>query len=405
MDIIWIMSLVVGLACLYLGIKEWRFSLGKMSVSKTNSKKTIQQGQKLVLMMIVSAAGLGFLGLAIVINADANYFNSFFFFFLSLFASLWVFTAGYFYRHSTFGERYQPMMVTNMILFSIAAVVTLLLGFEAIEPALTYPLPKGIPFENPVVAFYAIFILTGAFLAYSLTEREFIKLGKKKGYVEDIFIIAFPAGILGSRLWYVWGQWQLEFANQPLWKIFAIWEGGLAIMGGAVGGALAGILYVYLKRKDIQIIPAIDIAVPTILVAQAIGRWGNFFNQEVYGAIGQVQDWMFLPTFIREQMVINGAFRIPLFFIESVINLTGYFVIRFGIGDGLKKWIKPGDQGLAYFVWYGLTRGIMEPLRNPIYNMGDAGNWSLIWGWVFFASGIVAILANHLYHHLRKKNT
>jgi phosphatidylglycerol:prolipoprotein diacylglycerol transferase len=221
-------------------------------------------------------------------------------------------------------------------------------------------------------------------------------LGKKKGFIEDVFIIAFPAGILGSRLWYVWGQWQLEFANQPFWKIFAVWEGGLAIMGGALGGALAGVLYVYFKRKDIPIIKALDLAVPTILVAQAIGRWGNFFNQEVYGAIADVDAWMWLPTFIREQMTINGSFRIPLFLIESMINLSGYFVIRFGIGEGLKRFLKQGDLALMYLVWYGLTRGIMEPLRNPIYNMGNSGDWSFIWGWVFFSVGILAIIANHM---------
>ena len=403
MDMIWMIYLVLGLASLYVGSQSWRSLLTKMGRSKKIEATTLEVGQKLLLMMVLTSAGLGLLALALVVGSEANYFSSFFFFFVSLFAGLWVFTAGYFYRHLSFGERYQPMMVTNMMLFSIASVVTLWLGLEAIEPALTYPLPKGLPFENPIVAFYAIFILSGAFLAYALTEREFIKRGNKKGYVEDIFIIAFPAGILGSRLWYVWGQWQLEFANQPLWKIFAIWEGGLAIMGGAVGGALAGILYVYFKRKDIHIIKTLDIAVPTILVAQAIGRWGNFFNQEVYGAIAQVQDWMFLPTFIREQMVINGSFRVPLFLIESIINLTGYFVIRFGIGEGLKKFIKPGDQALFYLVWYGLTRGVMEPLRNPIYNMGDAGNWSLVWGWVFFATGILLIVANHTIDHLRKR--
>jgi phosphatidylglycerol:prolipoprotein diacylglycerol transferase len=154
---------------------------------------------------------------------------------------------------------------------------------------------------------------------------------------------------------------------------------------------------VYVKRKDIPIIKALDFAVPTILVAQAIGRWGNFFNQEVYGdPIVNVEGWMWLPTIIREQMTISGSLRVPLFLIESMINLTGYFVIRFGVGQGLKKVIKPGDQALMYLVWYGLTRGIMEPLRNPMYNMGDGGNWSLVWGWVFFAVGLLAIAVNHL---------
>jgi prolipoprotein diacylglyceryl transferase len=364
--------------------------------------KLLPLGQRLVLTMVMTAISVGLLALAITQGSDSNPFTSFFFFFLSTLAILWVVTASYFYSHQSLGERFMPMMQTNIVLFIFPSIVFLFLGLEAIEPAFTYPLPKGIPFDQPLVAFYAIFILSGAFLAYALTEREFIKLGKKKGYVEDIFIIAFPAGILGARLWYVWGQWELEFATQPFWKIFAVWEGGLAIMGGALGGALAGILYVYFKRKDIPIIKTVDFAVPTILVAQAIGRWGNFFNQEVYGVIADVEAWMWLPTFIREQMTINGSFRVPLFLIESMINLTGYFVIRFGIGEGLKRYRKQGDLALMYLVWYGLTRGIMEPLRNPAFNMGNSGDWSFIWGWVFFAVGLLAIAANHLFIKTKK---
>ena len=89
--------------------------------------------------------------------------------------------------------------------------------------------------------------------------------------------------------------------------------------------------------------------------------------------------------------------------IESFINLTGFFVLKFGMGVGLSKWIKQGDIALGYLVWYGLTRGIMEPLRDPTYNMGNQGQWSVIWGWVFFAVGILAILANHIIQDQWKK--
>ncbi|MFZ9139744.1 MAG: prolipoprotein diacylglyceryl transferase [Bacilli bacterium] len=396
MNLIAILLLVLGLTALYVGGKQWQQSLKVFKPIQSQSNQWIAKGQTLFLWMVLTAFGLGLLALALVWDTEANLLFSFLFPFLSLLAALWVLTAQYLLQHHSVQPQHEPMLMTNVILFIFPAVILFFMGLEAIEPALNYPLPKGIPFQNPIVTFYAVFILSGAFLAYTLSEREFKKLGKKKGYVEDVFVIAFPAGILGARLWYVWGQWELEFASQPIWKIFAIWEGGLAIMGGALGGALVGILYVLIKRKDIQIIPAVDLAVPTILVAQAIGRWGNFFNQEVYGAIANVDQWMWLPTFIREQMTINGSFRVPLFLIESMINLTGYFVIRFGVGKALQGLKLPGDQALMYLVWYGLTRGIMEPLRNPIYNMGNAGDWSLVWGWVFFAVGLLAILLNHL---------
>jgi prolipoprotein diacylglyceryl transferase len=396
MNIISLILIVAGFATLYLAGQQWWRSLKAFKPIQTKKASWVVKGQYLFGWMALTAVGLGLVFLGIVWGSVANLFFSFFFPFLSLLAGLWVLTARHLWQHHQIAPEFEPMMMTNVILFIFPTIILFLMGLEAIEPALSYPLPKGIPFENPIVTFYAVFILSGAFLAYTLSEREFIKLGKKKGFIEDVFVIAFPAGILGARLWYVWGQWELEFANQPIWKIFAIWEGGLAIMGGALGGALVGILYVLLKRKDINIIQAVDLAVPTILLAQAIGRWGNFFNQEVYGAVANVEQWMWLPTFIREQMTINGSFRVPLFLIESMINLTGYLVIRFGVGEGLKKFKFPGDQALMYLVWYGLTRGIMEPLRNPLYNMGNAGDWSFIWGWVFFAVGLVAIFINHL---------
>jgi prolipoprotein diacylglyceryl transferase len=396
MNITLLLTLIIGAGGFGFGLNQLLGSLKQFKPTKKKQSSLQTLGQMHVLWMLLTAAGLGLLGLALTLESDANLFIAFFFPFLFAMAGLWVITAIYFKTHQSLAEQYQPLLTTNILLFLFPTAIFFYLALEAVEPGLTYPLPKGIPFDNPIITFYAVFILSGALLAYTLSERAFIKEGKKKGYVEDVFLVAFPAGILGARLWYVWGQWDLEFAGQPLWKIFAVWEGGLAIMGGALGGALAGIIYVLLKRKDINIMKTIDIAVPTILVAQAIGRWGNFFNQEVYGAIAEVEAWSWLPTFIQQQMTIGGQFRVPLFLIESFINLTGFFVIRYGVGLGLKAYLKRGDQALMYLVWYGLTRGIMEPLRNPTFNMGNDGNWSFLWGWIFFAVGLLAILSNHL---------
>jgi phosphatidylglycerol:prolipoprotein diacylglycerol transferase len=390
-------SLILGLAMVGGGVYQFRSSL--LSFLKIELTKSTAYTRYFTLhfaWIVVVSSGLGLLGLSLISSADTNIFQAIFNPFVLGLSSLWLFTAIALKQKKGMADEFHPMLTSTIILLSISSFVFVYTTLEAVAPGVTYPLPKGIPFANPLVTFYAIFILIGALSAYILSEREFIKRGKKKGYVEDVFLIAFPAGILGSRLWYVWGQWNVEFAGEPLWRIFALWEGGLAIMGGALGGALVGILYVYFKRKDIVIIQAVDWAIPTILLAQAIGRWGNFFNQEVYGQIADVNNWMWLPTIIREQMTIQGSFRVPLFFIESLINLTGFFVLRYGIGYGLKKWTVKGDVALMYLVWYGLTRGIMEPLRNPSFNMGTTGDWSFIWGWVFFAVGLIAIIINHL---------
>ncbi len=398
MDIVTIALLFGGGGAFGFGIYQFIRSLHAFFVLKLTKQSPYQTiGLHHFSWIVLASGGLGVMSFALIQTIEGGdtmmAFSNPFLFVLS---GLWLWTAIRLKGKQDISDQFHPLLSSTIILLIVPTAVFFYLTLESIEPIFSYPLPKGIPFENPLITFYAAFILSGALLAYQLSEYEFIKRGKKKGFVEDVFLIAFPAGIVGARLWYVWGQWDLEFAGEPIWKIFAVWEGGLAIMGGALGGALVGILYVYFKRKDINIIQTVDWVIPTILVAQAIGRWGNFFNQEVYGAVADVNQWMWLPTFIREQMTIFGEFRTPLFFIESLINLTGYFVLRFGLGFGLKRYIKPGDIALGYLVWYGLTRGIMEPLRDPTYNMGNQGDWSFVWGWVFFGIGLLAILLNHL---------
>ena len=102
-------------------------------------------------------------------------------------------------------------------------------------------------------------------------------------------------------------------------------------------------------------------------------------------------------------MFIAGSYRVPLFFIEFLINIAGYFVIRYGIGVGLKKYKQPLDMAIFYAVWYGLTRVVPEPLRDPSFNMGTGGEWSYIWGYVFAAAGLLAIVGNHLRPLLHKR--
>ncbi|HOJ44677.1 MAG TPA: prolipoprotein diacylglyceryl transferase [Bacilli bacterium] len=358
--------------------------------------------------MALSSAGLGLTTLGATLNfptpiGTEPILQAAFGGFLFMFFIQWLYASWALYNYKKdLDEKYRPVVLYSLIFTILPVIVSLWVMTEGLTPITTFPLPKGIPAADPVVTFYALFILTGAVFVYYLADLQLQAEGYRKGYAENVFYIAFPAGILGARIWYVIGQWGTEFAGQPWWKIFAMWEGGLAIMGGALFGAIAGILFILLRRKDITLRHAADIGVPIILVAQGIGRWGNFFNQEVYGAIADVADWSFLPSFIKEQMIIGGQFRIPLFLIESIINITGYLVIRFAIGKGLKKWIVPGDLAMVYPIWYGLTRVIMEPMRDPTYIMDNL--WSYYWGMIFAGIGVLGIIAMHLFDHYQKKN-
>ena len=295
-----------------------------------------------------------------------------------------------------------------VIISGLLTFVTLFIMLDGLVylDIITFPLMNKVYFDRATdrgIAFYALFILAGAILALTVSDHEMFKLYKRHGLLENVFYVAFPAGIVGARIWFVIGDWY-RFKDNPI-KMFYIWEGGLAIMGGALLGIIVGVLYVKYKRKEIKLMSAADLIVPTILLAQAVGRWGNFFNQEVYGvSLSNMNAFFFLPEFVKQNMFIGGHYRVPLFFIEFLTNIAGYFVIRYGIGEGLKKYKQPLDMAFAYAIWYGLTRVILEPLRDPSFNMGTGGEWSYVWGYVFAGIGVIAIIINHVVcYYVNKK--
>lgn len=281
-------------------------------------------------------------------------------------------------------------------------------------------LPRGINFQkgfvrpddtaSPNIAFYALCILSGAVFVYFLSDHLHYKEYGKHGMVESTFFIAFPAGIIGARIAYVIGNWH-EFANKPFWHVFAIWEGGLTILGGAIAGIVVGVLWYMHVNKKVSPWRAVDIIVPTILIAQAVGRWGNFFNCEVHGIEMDASYWQWLPRIVLNNARYSsvngwadpGKIYVPLFLIEAMSNMLGYFLLAHVFGIRLRKFTKPGDLAFGYVAWYGLTRTIMEPLRDKGFNMGSNGYWSWIWSIVFIAAGILLIMLNHIIRNVLDK--
>ncbi len=301
--------------------------------------------------------------------------------------------------------------ITN-ILSVVLIFVFVTLYLESISPYLTYPLNKLIISfgDNRGITYYAVFIVTGALTTYFISDYSVAKAGYGHGKLETCLYLAFPSGIIGARIWYVIANWSKEFAGYEFGKVFRIWEGGLAIQGGIILGAAVGIAYMMWKHKEIPILMLIDIVAPAILLAQAIGRWGNFMNKEVYGSTVLIDafPWSILPTWIKNQMMVTGdptKMYVPLFLVESICNVLGYFLIAFAVGKGLKKYLVPGDQGLLYLVVYGIIRAFLEPLRDPEFIMGEADgvmrsrNMSI----AFIAIGILGIVALHLWHYFKKK--
>lgn len=205
------------------------------------------------------------------------------------------------------------------------------------------------------VRWYALCIVTGLFLAVYLAQKEAPRKKIKPDDVIDFILWAFPLAILGARLYYVIFQWQ-EYAANPI-KIFAIWEGGIAIYGGLITGAI--VLFVYAYYHLIEPLDFLDIAAPGVMIAQSIGRWGNFVNQEAYG--GAVKSLDYLPAFIRNQMFIDGSYRQPTFLYESLWNLLGFVLVM-----SLRhrpKLFRQGEVTFFYLMWYGLGRFVIEGMR------------------------------------------
>ena len=295
-----------------------------------------------------------------------------------------------------------------------------------------YPLINGISFNGTVprpgsggagITFYALCILSGAIYAYLLSDHGMYKQYGKHGLLESTFLVAFPAGIIGARLFYVIGNWELEFGwtsmaevtlfgnTFKIWAPLAISNGGLTILGGALTGIVVGVAWFMWRNKGYNIFVAVDIIIPTILVAQAAGRWGNFFNIEVYGNLVSDAGWRWLPTAIFNNMHFDnygiptptGMMHVPLFLIECFTNLLGYFVLAHLFGIRLRKYTELGDICFGYLIWYGLTRAFMEPLRDGAFNMGNNGYWSWFWSLMFILVGSLLIVINHVVHFVKKK--
>ena len=273
-------------------------------------------------------------------------------------------------------------------------------------------LPTGIQIFNFEIRFYAIFIIVGAVLAYILSRVFCRREGLDDHILEGTFYIGFPMGIVGARIWYVIAEWGKEFANVPFYKVFFIWEGGLAIQGGVILGAIAGMAYIHYKKPNYNVFEIADYVVPNILIAQALGRWGNFFNREVYGICVDESSWSFLPGFMREQLKYDsqgylacnsGQIVAPLFLIESVVNLLGYVLLMFVIRKLLRKYRRPGDLVASYLIWYGIVRAIMEPMRDKQFQMGTNTMSSFIMAIIFIVLGILLIVFFHLLDNYKKR--
>ena len=216
------------------------------------------------------------------------------------------------------------------------------------------------------IRWYAVLIMTGAAIAYyfcrkGIKESKFIDLD----FFDNLFIFTLWVGIIGARLWFCMFYNFSYYISNPI-EIIRIWDGGLAIQGGLVFGALFA--YFYVKKHKYPFMKLVDIILPNVLVAQAIGRWGNFVNKECHG--GEVSEEYFngLLSFLKNGMNINGHYYEPLFFYESILCFIGWIIIQFVLR---KRQNKRGDLAYAYLMWYGIVRFFIEARRTDSLYLGN----------------------------------
>ncbi|MBD1381448.1 prolipoprotein diacylglyceryl transferase [Metabacillus arenae] len=207
------------------------------------------------------------------------------------------------------------------------------------------------------IHWYGVIIGLAALLGLWLAVRE----GKRRGLHPDTFVdavlIAIPIAIICARAYYVIFEW--DYYSQNPGEIIKIWNGGLAIHGGLIGAILTG--FIFAKVKKLSFWKLVDIAAPSIILGQAIGRWGNFINQEAYGeaVTRDFLEGLFLPDFIINQMFIDGQYYHPTFLYESLWNLVGFIILM-----ALRRVnLKQGELFLSYVIWYSIGRFFIEGMR------------------------------------------
>lgn len=209
------------------------------------------------------------------------------------------------------------------------------------------------------IYWYSIMILLALVIGYNIIIRYCKKEGMDSSIISDMLCYLVIFSILGARVYYVLFNFSL-FKDDWL-GIFKIWNGGIAIYGAIIAGVIY--IYYYCKKNNINFIKMLDIFSLSLLLGQAIGRWGNFFNSEAYGGITSYSALknLMIPEFIIRGMYIEGAYREPTFLYESLWCLLGV-VILFIIRKKYSKVI--GRQLYFYLMWYGIGRFFIEGLRS-----------------------------------------
>ena len=252
--------------------------------------------------------------------------------------------------------------------------------------------------DNFEIRWYGILIVTGIILAFLYACYRAKQEGISFDHMLDITLFTVVFAVIGARAYYVLTS--LDQYDSFL-DMIAIWNGGLAIYGGIIAGAIT--IFVVCKIKKLSVLKMLDAAGPAVMIGQIIGRWGNFCNGEAYGGVvAEGSPLYFLRMGISPHNIegVNGmAYVHPTFFYESMWNLIGFTLIHFLY----KKKKFDGQIVLMYITWYGFGRMLIEGLRTDSLYVG-VFRISQVVGFVCFVCGSVALIFNLARSYRKKKD-
>ena len=226
--------------------------------------------------------------------------------------------------------------------------------------------PIMIDFGIFQIYWYSFFLLIAFIIGGTLILKQAKKKNIKEDFIINLFFYTIPIAFIGARLYYV--IFNFDYYSVNLIDIFKIWEGGLAIHGGVLFGFL--FVWYYTKKHNISLWKITDMLVIGLILGQAIGRWGNFFNGEAHGAVttlSHLQD-LHLPNFIINGMYIDSTYYIPTFLYESIWDFIGFIILYIFYS---KRNNKLGQTSGLYLIWYGIGRFIIEGMRTDSLMLGN----------------------------------
>ncbi len=240
------------------------------------------------------------------------------------------------------------------------------------------------------VGWYGIMITIGVLSALGVALIETKRRGESAEHIINMALLVIPLGIIGARLYHVIDQWEYYIHSPGL----IIGGRGLGIFGAILGGALG--LIIYTRWKKLNTLRWLDIVAPGLILAQAIGRWGNFFNQELYGYPADLPWAIFIDPAHRVPGYENYSHFHSLFLYESLWNMLGFALLML-LGRKVRSRLRDGDIFFLYVIHYGIGRFFLEGLKLDVWTLSGIPTARWITGFAIIVAIFVMIFRHYKY--------